>query len=219
MCQQGKGFAGPVEVDQTYLGGKRRNMPSALCKELRGRGPVAKTATVGAKDRATKQVAAKVVRATDKATLQGFVQDHADRQARVYPDDASACETLPFEHESVKHSVSEYVSGESHTNGVESFWSMLTRGCCGMFHNLDPNHRDCYVQEFSGRLQPARAGHRRHDGRGRAGHGRQAALVRGSDPGQRSGSRGPRISALARGTLNNSNCLDWMQRGAISAWS
>ena len=110
-----------------------------------------KTAVVGAKDRATKQVVAKVVRATDSATLQGFVQEHADRQARVYTDEASAYETLPFEHEAVKHSVSEYVRGQAHTNGVESFSSMLKRGYHGTFHKLSPKHLDRYVQEFAGR--------------------------------------------------------------------
>ena len=60
-------------------------------------------AMVGAKDRATKQVSAKAALATDNATVQGFVKDHADRQARFYTDDASAYETLPFEHESVEH--------------------------------------------------------------------------------------------------------------------
>ena len=146
LCQQGTGFAGPVEVDETYLGGKRKNMPNAVRKQLTGRGPVGKTAVVGAKDRAMKQVAA-----TDKATLQGFVKDHADRQATVYTDEASAFETLPFEHESVKHSVSEYVRGQAHTNGVGSFWSMLRRGYYGTFHKLSPKHLDRYVQEFAGR--------------------------------------------------------------------
>ena len=151
LFQAGTGFAGPVEVDETYLGGKRKNMPNSVRKELTGRGPVGKTAVVGAKDRATNQVAAKAVPATDKQALQGFVQDHADRQATVYTDEARAYETLPFEHESVKHSVSEYVRGQAHTNGVESFWSMLKRGYYGTFHKLGPKHLDRYVQEFAGR--------------------------------------------------------------------
>ena len=70
-------YAGPVEVDETYVGGKRRNMPKSKRKELTGRGRVGKTAVVGAKDRETNQVAAKMVTSTDKPTLQGFVKDHA----------------------------------------------------------------------------------------------------------------------------------------------
>ena len=61
-------FAGPVEVDETYVGAKRRNMTNARRKEQSGRGPVGKAAVVGAKDRNTNQVAAKVVTSTDKET-------------------------------------------------------------------------------------------------------------------------------------------------------
>ena len=153
MTQDGTLFSGPVEVDETYMGGKRRNMSNATRKALAdtGRGAVGKTAVVGAKDRATKQVAAKVVRSTDKETLQGFVKDHAAPGATVYTDDASAYDSLPFNHDSVKHSLSEYVKGDVHTNGIESLWSMLKRAHKGTFHKLSPKHMDRYVQEFTGR--------------------------------------------------------------------
>ena len=97
-------------------------MPNAVRKQLTGREPVGKTAVVGVKDRATKQVAAKTVRATAKATLQGFVQDHNYRQTRVHTDEASGYDTLPLQHEPMKYSVSEYVRGQAHANGVESSW-------------------------------------------------------------------------------------------------
>ena len=144
-------FAGPVEVDETYFGGKRRNMTNAKRKALTGRGPVGKTAVVGVKDRATKQVAATVVSSTDAETLQGFVMDHASHDATVYSDDATAYESLPFNHATVKHSLSEYVRGDVHTNGNESLWSMLKRAHKGTFHKLSPKHLDRYVQEFAGR--------------------------------------------------------------------
>ena len=54
-------------------------------------------------------------------------------------------------HEAVKHSVGEYVSGMVHTNGMESFWSMLKRAHMGTFHKLSPKHLDRYVQEFAGK--------------------------------------------------------------------
>ena len=144
-------FEGPVEVDETYVGGKRRNMSNSQRKELTGRGRVGKTAVVGVKDRETKQVAAKVVTSTDKETLQGFVKDHAAEGATVYTDDASAYETLPFDHDCVKHSLKEYVKGDVHTNGIESLWSMLKRARKGTFHKISPKHLDRYVQEFAGR--------------------------------------------------------------------
>ncbi len=146
-------FSGPVEVDETYFGGKRRNMSNAKREELAdtGRGAVGKTAVVGAKDRAINQVAAKVVTSTDSDTLQGFVKDHTDSEATVYTDDASAYDSLPFKHETVKHSVSEYVRCKAHTNGVESFWSMLKRAHQGTFHKISPKHLNRYVQEFAGK--------------------------------------------------------------------
>ena len=55
LFQGGTGFAGPVEVDETYIGGKRKNIPNSVRKELTGRGPVGKAAVVGAKDRETNQ--------------------------------------------------------------------------------------------------------------------------------------------------------------------
>ena len=148
-------FSGPVEVDETYMGGKRANMSNAKRRELAerdvGRGSVGKTAVVGVKDRSTKQVRAKVVRTTDKPTLQGFVVRNSSPDAIVYTDEAAAYEGLPMLHDSVKHSVKEFVRGQVHTNGIESFWSMLKRGYVGTFHKMSPKHLHRYVTEFEGR--------------------------------------------------------------------
>ena len=144
------GYSGPVEVDESYFGGRRRNMPNAKRKTLQGRGPFGKTAVVGAKDRASNQVAAKVVRNTDAETLQGFVLDHAAEGATVYTDDHGGYEGLPH-HETVRHSIGQYVSEMAHTNGIESFWSMLKRAHKGTFHKISPKHLERYVQEFAGK--------------------------------------------------------------------
>ena len=147
----GSKFSGPVEVDETYMGGKRRNMSNSKREQLTGRGAVGKTAVVGAKDRATNKVAAKVVRSTDKETLQGFVRDHAAEGATVYTDDAAAYDSLPFSHETVRHSVAEYVRGQAHTNGIESFWAVLKRAHKGVFHKISAKHLNRYVTEFEGK--------------------------------------------------------------------
>ena len=146
-------FSGPVEVDETYMGGRRVNMSNSKRKELAntGRGAVGKTSVVGVKDRATKQVAVKVVTSTDKDTLQGFVKDRVAPGATVYTDDATAYDALPFNHAVIKHSLFEYVNGDVHTNGIESLWSMIKRAHKGTFHKLSPKHLDRYVQEFAGR--------------------------------------------------------------------
>ena len=155
--ETGGAFEGPVEVDEAYFGGLRRNMSNEKRKELEGagRGPAGKTAVVGMKDRATKQVAARVVEGTDGETLQGFVDDHASADAKLYTDGTSAYRGTDRAHETVNHSAAEYVrylEGETvHTNGVESFWSMLKRAHKGTFHNLSVKHLQRYVSEFAGR--------------------------------------------------------------------
>ncbi len=144
-------FSGPVEVDETYFGGKRKNMPKHKREELTGRGAVGKTAVVGAKDRESNQVAAEVVNATGSDTLPDFVTEHTEPDATVYTDEASAYDGLPRNHETVKHSVGEYVRGMASTNGIESFWAMLKRGYCGTYHKMSPKHLNRYVKEFEGR--------------------------------------------------------------------
>ena len=146
-------YSGPVEVDESYFGGRRRNMSNAKRKALAdtGRGPVGKVAVVGAKDRASNQVTAKVVRNTDAETLQGFVADHTARGATVYTDDAPVYDSLPFNHATVKHSVAEYVNGMAHVNGIESFWSMLKRAHKGTFHKMSAKHLQRYISEFAGK--------------------------------------------------------------------
>ena len=143
----GHAFAGPVEVDETYFGGKERNKHER--KKLRaGRGPVGKTAVIGAKDRQTNQVTARVIEHADAPTLQGFVTANVDSGATVYTDDHGGYEGLP-NHETVKHSAGEYVTDMAHTNGSESFWSTLKRAHKGTFHKLSPKHLQRYVNEFA----------------------------------------------------------------------
>lgn len=108
-------FAGPVEADESYFGGKRKNMSNARRNDLReqgfGRGPTGKTAIVGIKDRKTNQIQGKVIRATDKTTLQGYVLNTTIEDAQVYADDALAYRGLPRKHSFVRHSTSQYVNG------------------------------------------------------------------------------------------------------------
>ena len=145
-------FPGPAEADEAYFGGKRKNMHAKQRKTLEGRGTVGKVGVVGVKDRETKQVAVKVVRNTDGATLQAFVREHVEPGAAVYTDDTGAYNGLTeYERGTGKHSVGEYVDGKVHTNSIESFWSMLKRAHKGVYHKLSPKHLQRYVSQFAGR--------------------------------------------------------------------
>lgn len=149
--ESGQPFAGPVEVDETYMGGIRKNMPKHVRDQRLGSGPAGKEPVVGIRDRATNQVRAKHVRRASKENIHGFVIDNVDPDATVYTDELKLYRNLPFDHEAVNHSVGEYVAGMAHVQGVESFWATLKRAHKGVFHKISPKHLDRYVQEFAGK--------------------------------------------------------------------
>lgn len=150
--QQPEQFNGPIEADETYVGGKARNMHAAdRQRRITGRGGTDKAAVVGVKDRATNMVSAKVIDTPDAGTLVPFVEEHAHPEATVYTDGSNAYNGLAREHETVAHSVGEYVRGQAHTNGIESFWAMLKRGYQGTYHHFSAKHLQRYVDEFAGR--------------------------------------------------------------------
>ena len=149
----GDPFAGPVEADEAYIGGKRKNMPKSRREAMKGAGSLAgKTIVAGAKDRRTNKVSAAVVEGMDGWTPQSFVEDRVIADAKVYTDEHASWLGLIFhDHESVNHSKGEYVRGDAGTQGIESFWAMLKRAHTGTFHKISPKHMDRYVTEFAGR--------------------------------------------------------------------
>ena len=162
-------FAGPVEVDETFAGGLEKNKHASQPQHA-GRGFVGKVAIAGVKDRRTKRVSAAVVSATDGPTLRRFIADRTADDATVYTDDHTAYHGMA-NHAAVKHTVGEYVNGQIHTNGIESFWSLFKRGFKGIYHKMSPAHLDRYVAEFVGR----------HNARPLDTHEQMGAMVRGFD--------------------------------------
>jgi transposase-like protein len=145
------GFSGkPVEVDETFVGGKFKNMhKSKKAKlELALRGDN-KIPVMGMLDRYTRQVRAKVIPNVTRATLQAEILRNVVPVGKVYTDAASGYDglkALRFNHETVNH-LEEYVRGQVHTQGIENFWSLLKRGLNGTYIAVEPFHLDRYVAE------------------------------------------------------------------------
>ena len=144
-------FSGPVEVDETYVGGKEKNKRAS--KKQFDRGTQGKATVMGAKQR-DGNVFARPLGPEPEETLAGFVHETVEAGETVFTDDHRAYKSLRhvYQHHTVKHSVSEYVNGQAHTNGIESFWAMLKRGYNGVYHKMSVKHLGGrYVNEFTGR--------------------------------------------------------------------
>lgn len=144
-------FKGPVEMDETWVGGKERNKHES--KKLKaGTGTVGKVAVVGAKDRETNKVRAQVVEIVNMETITDFVSENVAHGASLYTDSASTYNRVEgIDHHAVNHTVGEFVRGMVHTNGVESFWSTLKRAHKGVYHKISPKHLHRYVADFAGK--------------------------------------------------------------------
>ena len=143
-----KKLDGAIEVDETFIGGKARNMHKSVRKQkIHGRGPKDKTAVAGVLQRGG-EVRAAVVKNRKKPTLQAEVRRHVEPGASVYTDALESYSGLErdFAHETVDHA-ERYVDGQVHTNGIENFWSLLKRGLHGTYISVEPFHLFRYLDE------------------------------------------------------------------------
>ncbi len=145
-------LSGEVEADETFIGGKARNMHAAKrALRITGTGGKDKTAVMGIMERGGK-VRATVVPNRKKKALQAEVRKHVEAGSALYTDALKSYQGLDeFQHQVVDHAV-EYVSGKVHTNGLENFWSLLKRGINGTYVSVEPFHLFRYLDEQSYRF-------------------------------------------------------------------
>src|ERR1700683_1037710 len=144
----GSKLDGEVEVDETFIGGKARNMHlSERKRRITGTGTKDKTAVMGILERGGK-VRASVVPNRRKAVLQEEVRKHVTAGAALYSDALMSYDGLAqdYAHQVVDHAT-QYVDGRVHTNGLENFWSLLKRGISGTYVSVEPFHLHRYLDQ------------------------------------------------------------------------
>ena len=138
-----KMMSGHVEADETFVGGKARNMHK---ERVLGGGQVGKVAVPGLLERKGK-VRTQVLPNRKRHTIQKEVRKHVQAGSALYTDQLESYRGLnEFEHQVVDHAV-QYVDGQIHTNGLENFWSLLKRGIKGTYVSVEPFHLFRYLDE------------------------------------------------------------------------
>src|SRR5438552_10115810 len=141
-------LTGEIEADETFIGGKARNMHvGKRQRRITGTGGKDKTAVMGIMERGGK-VRTVVIANRKKKALQAEVKKHVEAGSALYTDALLSYEGLAGDcaHQVIDHAV-EYVDGRVHTNGLENFWSLLKRGIAGTYVSVEPFHLFRYLDE------------------------------------------------------------------------
>jgi transposase-like protein len=149
LAMQAKSFVklgGEVEVDETFIGGKARNM-HAGARKAKGRGTVGKAVVMGLLERHG-EVRTEVVSDIRRGTLHPEVKKHVEPGSMIYTDELKSYDGLEadYAHKVINHAEA-YVKGNVHTNGMENFWSLLKRGIKGTYVSVEPFHLFRYLDE------------------------------------------------------------------------
>ena len=149
----GSKLNGEVEADESFIGGKSRNMHvSKRQRRISGTGGKDKTAVMGLLERGG-NIRTIVVPNREREALQTEVRKHVEAGAALYTDALPSYNGLAqdYAHAVVDHAVA-YVDGRVHTNGLENFWSLLKRGIAGTYVSIEPFHLFRYLDEQSFRF-------------------------------------------------------------------
>ncbi len=146
--QTGRKLSGEVEVDETFIGGKSRNMhPEKRERRITGTGGKDKTAVIGILERGG-EVRTAVIPNRKRKVLQAEIRKHVQAGSALYSDALKSYEGLSasYAHQVIDHAVA-YVEGRVHTNTLENFWSLLKRGLGGTYVSVEPFHLFRYIDE------------------------------------------------------------------------
>ena len=141
-------LSGEVEADETFIGGKARNMHAKKRREkIHGRGPVGKTIVAGVLQRGG-EVRTAIVMKRRKKQLQGLIRSNVEAGSDLFIDELKSYDGLEadYYHEVINHAEA-YVRERVHTNGMENFWSLLKRGLHGTYVSVEPFHLFRYLDE------------------------------------------------------------------------
>jgi transposase-like protein len=149
-------LSGICEVDETYVGGKAKNMHKDVrARKIQGRGASGKAMVLGAIERGG-QVRLDSGLTASRETLRAFIAAKiADEAAGIMTDDCPAyegCGDSNTVHQSVNHSAKEWVRGDVHTNTMEGVWSLFKRSIIGSYHQISVKHLDRYLDELEFRF-------------------------------------------------------------------
>jgi transposase-like protein len=148
MQDNGGKLCGEVEVDESFIGEKARNMHKRkLAERGHGRGPDGKEVVFGMVER-DGRVRAFHVDSRRKNELQKAIRENVDAGSAIFSDELLSYEGLSedYDHAVINHAV-EYVNGNVHTNTIENFWSLLKRGLHGTYVSVEPFHLFRYIDE------------------------------------------------------------------------